>query len=74
MVNIYRFNFNISGSNIAGSFISVTYDNQAKNNEKDENCPDNDADQKNDVEEESAVKIELPSCLSYEDKRHLKLT
>ena len=42
-------------------------------NGKSETAPNNDVKRKNDVEEENAVKVKLPSCLSYEGKRHLKL-
>lgn len=42
-------------------------------NGKSEADPNNDVKPKNDLEEENAVKVKLPSCLSYEGKRHLKL-
>lgn len=42
-------------------------------NGKSEADPNNDVKPKNDLEEENAVKVKLPSCLSCEDKRHLKL-
>ena len=39
-------------------------------NGKSEADPNNDVKPKNDLEEENAVKVKLPSCLSYEGKRH----
>ena len=38
-------------------------------NGKSEADPNNDVKRKNDVEEENAVKVKLPSCFSYEGKR-----